>query len=63
MFQVGRKAAELERVKLQTEIQKRKERDQKEETRKAIEDGWKSRRSKQYGEIPEENENQAGTGR
>ena len=33
------------------------------EVRKAVEDGWKSRRSKQSGEKPKENKNQAGTRR
>ena len=60
MFQVGRKAAEFERVKLQTEIQKEKERTSKKEVRKMIEDGWKSRRLKRSGEKSKEN--QAGTG-
>ena len=54
MFQVGQKAAELERVKLQTEIQKEKSEIRRKKLEKLIEDGWKSRLPRRTGEEPKE---------
>ena len=63
MFQVGRKAAELERVKLQTEIQKEKSEIRRKKLESRLKMAGKSRRLKRSSEKPEENENQAGTRR
>ena len=57
MFQVGRKAAELERVKLQMEIQKEKSKIRRKKLESRLKMAGKSRRLKWSGEKPEENEN------